>query len=144
MKILKKWQPKFAQANWSPATHACLKKPSMLLSKGLQYVALSKWAPAREINRWPLKPKFHLWQECVLQSQQRAAKTWTYRDESFEGRVADLCRKRGGKYSSWQAGAVKKCACVGSLDKAVGVCVLLCSNTPCKPKRVRRCCAPLP
>ena len=57
------------------------------------YVALSTFATDQGLKRWPLKPKFHLFQE---QSSSSPSETWTYRDEGWGGVMATWSFRRGG------------------------------------------------
>lgn len=65
----------------------------------LQYSALFQWALDHGINRWPIKPKFHLMQEMIFEAEDALSKTWTYQDESWGGLMASAAKRRGGKYS---------------------------------------------
>ena len=65
----------------------------------LQYVALSTFAKDQGLKRWPLKPKFHPFQELVFQSSSSPSETWTYRDEGWGGVMATWSFRRGGHYS---------------------------------------------
>ena len=65
----------------------------------LQYAALSSWAKSQGINRWPIKPKFHLMQEMIFEAQDTLSKSWTYQEESWGGLVAAAAKRRGGKFS---------------------------------------------
>jgi hypothetical protein len=71
---------------------------------GLQYVGLHRLAKSMDVARWPLKPKFHLFQELCHLARSSPAKFYTYRDESFGGFVSSMCERRGGKYTPMAVG----------------------------------------
>ena len=71
---------------------------------GLQYVGLHELAKSQDLARWPVKPKFHLFQELCHAAQSSPAKFYTYRDESFGGFFSSMCERRGGKYSPMGVG----------------------------------------
>ena len=66
----------------------------------LLFVALEQLYP----KAWHVVPKLHLWQEMNEMSPSRPSMVWGYRDESFGGYLASLCRKKGGKNSPVAAG----------------------------------------
>ena len=54
---------------------------------------------------WRVKPKLHMWLElCDLTDGADPALTWTYRDEDLGGAVAQMGRRRGGKFSAERVG----------------------------------------
>lgn len=61
----------------------------------LLYVALEEMHP----ERWHVVPKLHMFQEMNEMSPTRPSCVWGYRDESFGGYLAGLCRLKGGACS---------------------------------------------
>jgi hypothetical protein len=79
-------------------TSSALKENSRKFS--LLYVSLEALKP----DGWHVVPKLHLFQEMCEMTSTRPSCVWGYRDESFGGYLATLCRLRGGKNSPVAAG----------------------------------------
>lgn len=62
----------------------------------LLYVALEQ-AVGEEEHRWRYKPKFHLFQHCCESTLSPPSLYWTYTDETWGGKIAQMGRRRGGK-----------------------------------------------
>jgi hypothetical protein len=71
---------------------------------GLQYAGLHKVSQERGESLWPMKPKFHMFQELCFTSEDSPAKYFTYRDESFGGFVSSMCERRGGAFTPLAVG----------------------------------------
>jgi len=63
------------------------------------YKSLHLEAKGMKVNKWNIKPKFHLFQELVQYQSLQLGKPmgfWEYTDEDFVGLVAKLATRRGG------------------------------------------------
>ena len=68
----------------------------------LLYVGLEGLKP----DRWHVVPKLHWFQEMCEMVPVRPSGVWNYRDESFGGYLASLCKLRGGHNTPIAAGKV--------------------------------------
>lgn len=68
----------------------------------LLYVGLDSLKP----ERWHVVPKLHWFQEMCEMVPVRPSSVWNYRDESFGGYLAGLCKLRGGHNTAIAAGKV--------------------------------------